>query len=308
MSTLNILATDQLQTPLSLLGAGGQLRSAYTPYGYRPAQSPSPLLGFTGQLRELELGWYLLGNGYRAYNPVLMRFHSPDVEQSPFGKGGINAYAYCGNDPVNHSDHSGRAKNWVSGHVAAYVGGGAVVVSGGLTMGLGLFGDSNLRWKRVRRGVRQVVSGGAIIAGGVMQQYDVDHGGDVSFIAGLYGVPRTLYDGANEAVQAYKDSRLQRAVDVGVEGARSMAGSIKRRIESIGATPGASGIGTPANLGSKASLSGSEGDVYKPVSTSDSDTESFHTAPSIPLTNSSSLSSVFIHSSADAVARFRQDE
>lgn len=107
MSTLNILATDQLQTPLSLLGTGGQLRSAYTPYGYRPAQSPSPLLGFTGQLHERELGWYLLGNGYRAYNPVLMRFHSPD-RYSPFGRGGINAYAYCEGDPVGFRDPSGK--------------------------------------------------------------------------------------------------------------------------------------------------------------------------------------------------------
>lgn len=110
MSTLNILATDQLQTPLSLLGAGGQLRSAYTPYGYRPAQSSSPLLGFSGQLHERELGWYLLGNGYRAFNPKLMRFHSPD-RLSPFGKGGINAYAYCEGDPVNWQDISGRQKN-----------------------------------------------------------------------------------------------------------------------------------------------------------------------------------------------------
>lgn len=107
MSKIKILATDQLQTPLSLLGAGGQFHSAYTPYGYRPAQSPYPLLGFTGQLRERELGWYLLGNGYRAYNPVLMRFHSPD-RLSPFGLGWINSYAYCGGDPVNFHDRSGK--------------------------------------------------------------------------------------------------------------------------------------------------------------------------------------------------------
>ncbi len=35
----------------------------------------------------------MLGNGYRAYSPVLMRFNSPD-SWSPFGEGGVNAYAY----------------------------------------------------------------------------------------------------------------------------------------------------------------------------------------------------------------------
>jgi hypothetical protein len=37
-----------------------------------------------------------------------MRFLSPD-QLSPFGWGGLNAYAYCAGDPVNHSDPSGKA-------------------------------------------------------------------------------------------------------------------------------------------------------------------------------------------------------
>lgn len=49
----------------------------------------------------------MLGNGYRLFNPGLMRFHSAD-SFSPFAKGGLNAYAYCGNDPVNRVDPSGR--------------------------------------------------------------------------------------------------------------------------------------------------------------------------------------------------------
>jgi RHS repeat-associated protein len=65
------------------------------------------VLGFTGQLRDSFTGCYHLGNGHRTYNPVLMRFHSAD-RLSPFGKGGINAYAYCQNDPVNFHDPSGR--------------------------------------------------------------------------------------------------------------------------------------------------------------------------------------------------------
>jgi hypothetical protein len=53
-------------------------------------------------------GHYLLGNGYRAFNPVLMRFNSPD-NLSPFGKGGLNSYAYCLGDPINLQDSTGAA-------------------------------------------------------------------------------------------------------------------------------------------------------------------------------------------------------
>ncbi len=64
-------------------------------------------LGFNGQLHEPAVHWQILGNGTRVYNPVLRRFHSPDW-LSPFGRGGINAYAYCGCDPLNYRDPSGQ--------------------------------------------------------------------------------------------------------------------------------------------------------------------------------------------------------
>lgn len=38
-----------------------------------------------------------------------MRFHRPD-SMSPMGAGGLNCYAYCGGDPVNHTDPSGHMK------------------------------------------------------------------------------------------------------------------------------------------------------------------------------------------------------
>lgn len=66
-------------------------------------------LGFNGELCELLTGHYLLGNGYRAFNPVLMRFNSPD-HLSPFEGGGINAYAYCQGDPVSYRDPHGMIK------------------------------------------------------------------------------------------------------------------------------------------------------------------------------------------------------
>lgn len=64
-------------------------------------------IGFNGQLQEPGTAWQLLGNGYRVYNPVLMRFHAPDA-LSPFKRGGLNSYAYCWSEPINQVDNSGR--------------------------------------------------------------------------------------------------------------------------------------------------------------------------------------------------------
>ena len=64
-------------------------------------------LGYTGQRYDRPTGFYLLGNGYRAFNPQIMRFLSPD-SLSPFEKRTLNAYAYCMGDPINHVDPSGH--------------------------------------------------------------------------------------------------------------------------------------------------------------------------------------------------------
>jgi len=69
--------------------------------------SSTSVLGYNGVLHEPAGSWQILGNGYRVYNPVLMRFHSPD-DMSPFGKGGLNAYGYCQLDPINQVDPSGH--------------------------------------------------------------------------------------------------------------------------------------------------------------------------------------------------------
>ncbi|MGE8061551.1 RHS repeat-associated core domain-containing protein [Pseudomonas sp. NPDC089547] len=80
---------------------------AYSPYGVTGGLRPATLLAFCGQRFDPLTGSYPLGNGHRFYSPGLRRFISPD-SLSPFGKGGINAYAYCQGDPVNFVDLSGR--------------------------------------------------------------------------------------------------------------------------------------------------------------------------------------------------------
>jgi RHS repeat-associated protein len=103
-----LLATDRSQSIIGEIVDGQTKTIGYSAYGEQSAQQKvETRLGFNGQLREADIGWYLLGNGYRAYNPRLMRFHSPD-SWSPFGGGGLNAYMYCVGDPVNRADPTGH--------------------------------------------------------------------------------------------------------------------------------------------------------------------------------------------------------
>jgi RHS repeat-associated protein len=108
----HLFATDQQRSVLNVLDGTRLNPLSYSPYGHRPAENGLlSLLGFNGERPDPVTGCYLLGNGYRAFNPVLMRFNSPD-SWSPFGKGGLNAYAYCVGDPVNHVDKNGHVPNF----------------------------------------------------------------------------------------------------------------------------------------------------------------------------------------------------
>lgn len=109
-----LLTTDQQRSVLQVTGPGGSVRQVYTAYGHRWVESGlGSLPGFNGEAVDRGTGHYLLGKGHRAFNPVLMRFNSPD-RLSPFDWGGLNSYAYCKGDPVNFSDPTGRAaaKDW----------------------------------------------------------------------------------------------------------------------------------------------------------------------------------------------------
>lgn len=100
-----LLGTDLQRSVLHSLGGAKKHPRAYTPYGHHREQLG--LLGFNGEAPDPLTGHYLLGNGHRAYNPVLMRFNSPDT-LSPFGAGGLNPYCYCLGDPVNRVDPNGQ--------------------------------------------------------------------------------------------------------------------------------------------------------------------------------------------------------
>lgn len=88
-------AADAIKTPV------------YGAYGYRNEEAGHSAVAYCGEIRETGVGWYLM-DSYRVYNPVLMRFHSPDAA-SPFGAGGLNKYAYCSGDPINRIDPTGES-------------------------------------------------------------------------------------------------------------------------------------------------------------------------------------------------------
>ncbi|QBX68329.1 RHS repeat-associated core domain-containing protein [Serratia quinivorans] len=112
----------------------------WSPYG---SGNPVDFLpGFNGERCDPVSGSYHLGNGYRAYNPVLMRFNCPD-SLSPFGEGGINPYAYCAGDPVNFTDPSGHMSTGagvaigvgIAGILAAVFTAGTSLIATAIAMG-----------------------------------------------------------------------------------------------------------------------------------------------------------------------------
>jgi RHS repeat-associated protein len=108
ISICALLGTDASTVIIKKSVAEEVKRFNYLPFGFLFLEEGQRLnLAFNGQYLERLMRCYLLGNGYRAFNAVLMRFMSPD-SWSPFARGGINGYVYCGDDPVNRHDPSGH--------------------------------------------------------------------------------------------------------------------------------------------------------------------------------------------------------
>jgi|GEM_PF-3374218 len=123
----------------------------YTPYGavtsYTVGSGTSGVSnvdkkGFLGESQDSATPYTFLGDGYRAYDPVVGRFLQYD-DASPFGAGGVNGYAYCSGDPVNLSDPSGESwagfkafgDGFVNGLVNSLTCGGDYNVMGGVHKG-----------------------------------------------------------------------------------------------------------------------------------------------------------------------------
>lgn len=160
-SDTTLLVTDPQRSVLHAATSGQRKPIAYSPYGHRPAENGAlNLLGFNGEQPDPVTGHYLLGNGYRAFNPVLMRFNSPD-SLSPFDEGGFNTYAYALGNPVNRIDPTGHFASLVSKLPFA---------AGGLALGglaLGIAGYTTHNEALVTAGVGMLVAG-IFVTGGYL--------------------------------------------------------------------------------------------------------------------------------------------
>lgn len=104
---LHLIGLEQSRSPQLIQKSNQQELFCYSPYGTSEIDIDNP--GFNGERQDPVNQTFHLGNGYRSFSPLLMRFSCPD-DLSPFGEGGINCYAYCEADPVNHTDPSGQIK------------------------------------------------------------------------------------------------------------------------------------------------------------------------------------------------------
>lgn len=125
-------------------------------------------IGFNGEWLDPAIDGYHLGNGYRVYQPKVMRFNKPD-NLSPFAEGGINTYLYCHNDPINFSDPSGHL------NIGKIFWGIVGIIAGvaGIIFAVPTGGSSLLLAAGVIGGVSGIVGGSLQIASGVIDDGDV---------------------------------------------------------------------------------------------------------------------------------------
>ncbi|QXE34195.1 hypothetical protein KQY30_07745 [Streptomyces sp. GMY02] len=205
-----LLGTDGKRTVLVAAG-GRQQEYAYTPYGDRPADATSSVLGFDGERTDPALGWYHLGNGYRPYHPGMMRFTVPD-ELSPFGAGGINPYAYCLGDPINRVDPTGHL-SWmawlgiglgIAGLALAVVTAGAsIVAAGGVMAAVGAAETTTLVV-----GAIGVVSDVTAIASGALEEASPKASSILGWVSLGTGIVGLAHAGASAARWTSRVSEL----------------------------------------------------------------------------------------------------
>ncbi|WP_100753952.1 RHS repeat-associated core domain-containing protein [Vibrio salilacus] len=180
-----------LPTSVRLAMAQSMTRS---PYG----------LGFNGEWLDPVLEGYHLGQGYRIYQPKLMRFNAPD-SLAPFNQGGHNAYVYCHNDPINFTDPSGHLNIskilfGVFGVVTSIIGIALAAPTGGssLVLAAGIIG-----------GLAGLTGGALQIASGVIDD------GDISRTLDIITIPFDIIGIVSGGYSAYKSVQNLRWIKAG---------------------------------------------------------------------------------------------
>ncbi|CAM3193225.1 RHS repeat-associated core domain-containing protein [Vibrio neptunius] len=138
--------------------------------------SPSHL-GFNGEWLDPVLEGYHLGQGYRVYQPKLMRFNAPD-SLAPFSEGVHNAYVYCHNDPLNFTDPSGHL------NISKILFGAFGVIAGivGIALAAPTGGSSLVLAAGIIGGIAGMTSGALQIASGIIDDGDISRKLDIATI------------------------------------------------------------------------------------------------------------------------------
>ena len=151
---------DALGSVIALANASGQVteKYAYTAYGLNTIVGPgTAAFRYAGRRFDPETGLYF--NRARAYSPTLGRF----LQADPIGtQGGINLYAYTGNDPANGTDPSGNCElNSVygSGYGMQQLGADSSSGSGAAKLGAAALGGT------AAVGLTEALGGGGSAAG-----------------------------------------------------------------------------------------------------------------------------------------------
>jgi len=238
-----------------LTGYDGSTRDyAYGPYGqesrteHGSGTQAESVQGWNGERADPVTGVTHLGNGYRAYNPVLMRFHCPD-SLSPFGAGGLNPYAYCEGDPVNHADPTGHLswRGWLSIGLGI-----AAVLIGVATLGLGAAGAISLGVVAAGMAVLDVAGGALAIASGALEEKDPAMSEKLGWASLGVSAPSMVYGGV-KLVQA-GISLLRTADSLYTAAVGSMLRAARRGGTAGAGREAASGIKAAAVQGARVSV------------------------------------------------------
>ncbi|ARV72256.1 RHS repeat-associated core domain-containing protein [Vibrio campbellii] len=134
-------------------------------------------LGFNGEWLDPVLEGYHLGQGYRVYQPKLMRFNAPD-SLAPFSEGVHNAYVYCHNDPINFTDPSGHL------NISKILFGAFGIIAGivGIALAAPTGGSSLVLAAGIIGGIAGMTSGALQLASGIIDDGDISRKLDIATI------------------------------------------------------------------------------------------------------------------------------
>ncbi|KJR30094.1 RHS repeat-associated core domain-containing protein [Vibrio sp. S234-5] len=165
--------------------------------------SPSHL-GFNGEWLDPVLEGYHLGQGYRVYQPKLMRFNAPD-SLAPFSEGVHNAYIYCHNDPINFTDPSGHL------NISKILFGAFGIIAGivGIALAAPTGGSSLVLAAGIIGGIAGMTSGALQLASGIIDD------GDISRKLDIATIPFDIIGVVSGGYSAYKSVQNLRWVRAG---------------------------------------------------------------------------------------------